>query len=680
MNGSIYKKDTSRLLSPQDWSRAKDVLTVAAGLEGGARTRLVEARFPDEPLLRTEVLSLLAVHDRVKSSLGPERIALLSGSQTPGPATVQASRAEQVVRVGVSYGPYSVIRLLGAGGMGQVYLADDVRLHRSVALKTLAGSWLNSPTARQRLLREARTAAALTHPHIATLYDILETERYLLMVMEYVEGRTAAALIDEGRIPLGHALRIATEICEALIYAHDRGFIHCDLKPSNVQVTPDGTAKVLDFGLARAKYDHYEIDPDSPEGGALLIGTPPYMPPERLLKGMLSVSGDIYSLGVTLFEMVTGRLPFQERESATLIGAIIGTEAPAVSSFVDGVPASIDQVVARALAKDPQERYQTAREFHRDLKDALALLDTGSSGPAPAANSKQLRPGSRTVFALAATLGAILALSFIGFVTSTLYASPLGLTSSFEGESPFWWPVWGVRSLILPLGQIIVAILILAIVGQLWRTALVVFRPLRHWYERLLARCDDLRIWAKAIPLRTAAGALLIAHVLALGLVYWRFRELAESLSNFLFNSGSIESLSPVHALDHMWYMRAFSLVLLGFGWGWYRLWNMKSRSTEPGSAITFVAGAALMVLTVLHMTAPYRLFFHSKGERVLYESQQCYSVGARGNDVLVFCPDQGWPWSRLVNRNDPALKPSGAREPIFSAATTNQPKSQKIP
>jgi Protein kinase domain len=509
----------------------------------------------------------------------------------------------------------------------------------------------------------------------------LETERYLLMVMEYVEGRTAAALIDEGRIPLGHALRIATEICEALIYAHDRGFIHCDLKPSNVQVTPDGTAKVLDFGLARAKYDHYEIDPDSPEGGALLIGTPPYMPPERLLKGMLSVSGDIYSLGVTLFEMVTGRLPFQERESATLIGAIIGTAAPAVSSFVDGVPASIDQVVARSLAKDPQERYQTAREFHRDLKDALALLDTGSSGsPIPAANPKQLGPSSRIFFALAATLGAIAALSFIGFVTSTVYGSPLGLTSSFEGESPLWWPVWGVRSLILPVGQIAIAILIFAIVGQVWRTALIVCGPLRHWYERHLARYDRLRIWAKAIPLRTAASALVIAHLLAQGLFYLRFRELIESFSNFLFNSGRIESLSTVNAFDHQLWMRASSLVLLVFGWGWYRLWNMKSRRTEPRSAITFVAGAALMVGTVLQMTCPYRLFFQSKGERVFYESNQCYAIGTRGNDVLIFCPTQDRPWSRLVNRNDPALKPSGTREPIFSAATTNQPKSQKIP
>src|SRR5204863_10122742 len=123
---------------------------------------------------------------------------------------------------------------------------DDMRLGRRVALTSLAGRWLASARARQRLLGEARTAAALSHPHIATLYDVLEDKGYLLLVMEYVEGRTADALRAEGPVPLGHAVRLAIQVCDALIYAHDRGIIHCDLKPSNLQVSPDGTTKVLD--------------------------------------------------------------------------------------------------------------------------------------------------------------------------------------------------------------------------------------------------------------------------------------------------------------------------------------------------------------------------------------------------------------------------------------------------
>src|SRR5207302_10554832 len=188
----------------------------------------------------------------------------------------------------------------------------------------------------------------------------------MLLVMDYVEGRTAAALTAEAPMPLGHAVRLTIEVAEALIYAHDRGIIHCDLKPSNVQVSPDGSGKVLDFGLARARYDRDEVDVDDGGHEVLLVGTPPYMPPERLLNGTLNVSGDIYSLGVTLFEMATGHLPFQERDSVTLIGAIIGTDAPAASSVAPGVPACLDRVLAQVLAKDPKERPHTARQFCRD--------------------------------------------------------------------------------------------------------------------------------------------------------------------------------------------------------------------------------------------------------------------------------------------------------------------------
>src|SRR5438552_868117 len=344
MSGSAEQNHAQAVVSPEEWRRAKDVLTVAAGLVGRERTRLVEKRFPNEPRLRFELLSLLEVHDKIKHSLTPQQTAAFCALENPQAPTQPAAPAEQVIHAGKSYGPYRVVRLIGTGGMGRVFLAQDTRLGRRVALKSLAGSWLKSSTARQRLLREARTAAALSHPHIATLYDILENDQSLLLVMEYVEGRTAAALTAEAAMPLGHAVRLTIQIGEALIYAHDRGIIHCDLKPSNVQVSPDGSAKVLDFGLARARYDGDEVEPDAASHEMLLVGTLPYMPPERLLNGTLNVSGDIYSLGVTLFEMATGHLPFEERESVTLIGAIIGTDAPAASSVAPGVPACLDRV------------------------------------------------------------------------------------------------------------------------------------------------------------------------------------------------------------------------------------------------------------------------------------------------------------------------------------------------
>ena len=238
-------------MSPQEWQRAKPVLSVAAGLAGHQRARLIEAEFPDEPTLRREVLVMLETHDTISRALGPAQVAALSASSIDN-FTGPLPTNDETLTIGARYGPYRVIRRLGAGGMGQVFLAEDTRLGRRVALKSLAGRWLASPNARQRLLREARAVAALSHPHIATLYDVLEEGKHLLLVMEYVEGRTAAALVAEGPIPLGQALRLASQIIDAVVYAHDRGIVHCDLKPLNVQVATDGTAKVLDFGLAHA--------------------------------------------------------------------------------------------------------------------------------------------------------------------------------------------------------------------------------------------------------------------------------------------------------------------------------------------------------------------------------------------------------------------------------------------
>src|SRR5262249_48348168 len=156
--------------------------------------------------------------------------------------------------------------------------------------------------------------------------------------------------------------------------------------------------------------------------------------------------------------------------------------------------------------------------------------------------------------------------------------------------------VWGLRSLILPIGQIVVAILILAVVSHFWRTSVAAIGPLRRCYERLLAGNGRLRSWVQTIPRRTFAGCLGGAHVLALEVFWWRYRELIGSINNFLLNSGSIENLSTAHAFDHKWYMRVLSLLLLAFGCGWYRLWKRKMRPLEPRSIATSVAGAAVMV------------------------------------------------------------------------------------
>jgi serine/threonine protein kinase len=656
------KVDSKFLLSPEDWIQAKGVLTIAADLTGTERARFVEEQFPSKSTLRRDLLSMLEIYDKLKETMGDRMVELSSVS--PERSTVPSELSgEDAVTIGSDYGPYRVLQLLGAGGMGQVFLAKDTRLGRLVALKSVAGRRMHSRTARQRLLQEAQAIAVLSHPNIATLYDVLEDSAYLLLVMEYVKGRTVAAEVAEGPLSLGHAVRLAIQVSDAMVYAHDRGIIHCDLKPSNVQVSPDGSAKVLDFGIAHAKYGWYEMD-DLPVSQGLLIGTPQYMPPERLLNGVLNASGDIYSLGVTLFEMVTGRRLFDESSFAALTGAILGAAAPRASSIAPSCPDALDEVLARALSKDPKQRQQTARELGRDLRSVLGVLDSETVAvPFPVSSHSPVRYGLRLPVLC---LVAILCLTLTGFVTSVLYTSPLGVTIAFDGESPMWWPVWGLRALVVPLAQIGFTLIVFGIASQLWRMASDL-PLLRRRLEPISSKAGHFLGWLRSVPTTRLTAGLLLVQLTALTLFQWRFSHLMEAVNNFILQSGNLAALASSHSREHTWYTRVLALLVMVFGLAWYKLRKHKSSTREPMSAPTLAAGTAMLLLTFFLMVAPYRLLFQCKGERVSYQSQLCYLVGKRENEASLFCPLQS-PWSRLIDLTDPALQRSGTTEKIFSS------------
>ena len=275
-------------------------------------------------------------------------------------------------------GPYLVMDRLGAGGMGEVYRARDTRLNRTVALKRLSNPALASEDARHRVLREARAAAALSHPHIATIFDVLDTPEGLVIVMEHVPGESLAASLRRGALPAEQAIRFAGQITDALVEAHDHGVVHRDLKPANIHITPDGKAKILDFGIARSAPDPTagESAPDemSTETGRV-IGTPGYMSPEQLAGGRVDHRTDIYGVGLLLFEMLTSRRPFQQADALGRALAVFDTRVPRVSALAPDVPDAVSDLVARAMAGNPQDRFGTARE----LSEALAQAGRGLS-------------------------------------------------------------------------------------------------------------------------------------------------------------------------------------------------------------------------------------------------------------------------------------------------------------
>jgi serine/threonine protein kinase len=630
--------------------RFKAVLAQATGLTTTERLRLIDASFPKDASLRAELVSVLEMHDRATRALSSE-----VGHEADA-TTVEAAHPwhrgtnSALLQTGAVYGPYRVIRQLGAGGMGQVFLAEDVRLRRRVALKSLSGTWLESVEARQRLMREARMAAALAHPNIATLYDVLEDGNHLLLVMEYVEGRTLRVAIDQGPLSVGHSVRLAVQIADAVSYAHDRGTIHCDLKPANVQVALDGAPKILDFGLARARWASDDRTAQASGELGVLVGTPAYMAPEWLGRGVLAPSVDIYSLGVIIFELLTGRHPFPEADLSSLVLAVLSAPAPRPSSLRTSVPITLDDVVSRALAKDPTLRYQSARELTRDLEPILSSVEP--------------RTASRLTLAgiwLSVTLVGLLA---AGSVTSLAYTLRFGSTS-FAEESPLLWPYWGLRSMVLPLAVMVTVAVGWGLLYGMARLCFAVFEPVRR---RTAPLHRHLREWAEQLrstPSGILAQVLFFVNIVAIALFYWRFHDVVEGLENFA-TQGPMTALAPSHSSHHRAFRMLLSMELFIFGLAWYRLLKTRYERREEG-VFSSLAGGMLAIVTICLLAAPYRVLYHNVGERVSYQSQPCYLVGQRSSDALLFCPRQVPPRNRLVRLDDPALVRGQVYESIFA-------------
>ena len=275
---------------------------------------------------------------------------------------------------------YRILGTLGSGGMGAVYKAEDTTLHRTVALKFLPESVAHTGKVCERLKREARTASALNHPNICTIYEVCEDAGEVFIAMEYIEGRTLSELISQGPLPMEKVLRYSLQISSALAHAHEKGVIHGDLKPHNIIVEPHGDAKILDFGLARrgnpAEFDRQTLETATAEGEVTLGGTFPYMAPEQIEGREASTRTDIWSFGILLHEMISGIRPFLGSNLFLLSNAIL-RDPPA--PLPPTVPAGLKTVVAKCLEKEPERRYRRAGETRAALEAINLSTDRGGA-------------------------------------------------------------------------------------------------------------------------------------------------------------------------------------------------------------------------------------------------------------------------------------------------------------
>ena len=275
--------------------------------------------------------------------------------------------------VGTTISHYRITEKLGEGGMGVVYKAEDTKLKRTVALKFLAAHLLNDEETNVRFHREAEAAAALTHSNIAVIYDIDESDGQSFIAMEFVEGLSVSDKVAERPLKLEEALNIAIQATQGLQAAHERGVIHRDIKSANLMVTPQGQVKIMDFGLAQL------ADRSKLTETTTVLGTPSYMSPEQAVGDKTDRRTDLWSLGVVLYEMVTGRLPFEgERQEAVLYG-ISNEELEPVTALRAGLPMELEWIIGKALAKDREERYQHAEDLLVDLRSLRKKLESGKS-------------------------------------------------------------------------------------------------------------------------------------------------------------------------------------------------------------------------------------------------------------------------------------------------------------
>jgi eukaryotic-like serine/threonine-protein kinase len=396
-------------MDPERWQRIAHVYESALQQEPAERGAfLAEASGSDEEL-RREVESLLA-HDSTP--------VLLDRPMLEAAAAVFTEQSD--LEPGTHLGPYRIDVLLGAGGMGQVYRAIDTRLNRTVAIKVLPPTLATDAQSRARFDREAQAIAGLTHPHVCTLHDVGHQDGVDFLVMEYLEGETLAARLENGPLTLDHALKCSIEIADALAAAHRHGVIHRDVKPSNVILTRNG-AKLLDFGLAKPTTSVIaggaSFAPTTPPGvtaQGTILGTFQYMAPEQLEGKDADARTDIFAFGAVVYETLTGKKAFDGTSQASVIGAIMHADPPAITTVQPLTPPALDRIVKTCLAKDPDDRWQTARDLSRELQWV---------GHAPSATDATRRPSAGR-YTLLGGVAVVVMAAISGYAAWTLKPAP----------------------------------------------------------------------------------------------------------------------------------------------------------------------------------------------------------------------------------------------------------------
>ena len=361
-------------MRPERWQRIKELFESALEREPDKRAAFLDRECAGDEALRSEVESLLSSHEQSESFMESPAVE---------DAAADLLADDRKLQAGQAIGRYEILSMIGEGGMGEVYLARDSRLQRKVALKMLPAYLSRDRDRLRRFEQEARAASALSHPNVCMIHEISEAEDGRpYIAMEYVEGETLRQRLEREPIKLGESLDVAVQVASALAAAHEAGIVHRDIKPENIMLRRDGLVKVLDFGLA--KLAEHPVSQIVTKAGTrsgvktepgVVLGTAQYMSPEQARGLAVDARTDVWSLGCVLYEMAAGRAPFEGSTTSDVIAAVLEHDPAPLTRYTREVPEAVEWMVTKALRKDREERYQTAKELLTDLRGLKHRLE-----------------------------------------------------------------------------------------------------------------------------------------------------------------------------------------------------------------------------------------------------------------------------------------------------------------
>jgi len=640
------------------WEQAKDVITEALKRVPSEREKFVRERCGDSTLAGEIITLLDAYKDGVDFLADPP------------------DEEEDQLEPGTRVGPYVIIDSIGRGGMGHVFLGSDPRLRRKVALKCVIRSLAGSGERRLRILHEARAAASVMHPNVATIHDVVEHDNRAFIVMEYVEGESLASRLKRERMPIDRVIAVGRQLASALSAAHAKHVVHRDLKPGNVHFTTDGAAKILDFGIANAPRmattvaaSGRKMNTSLPTRAGQQPGTPSYMSPQQLMgRGMVDERSDVYSLGVVLFEMATGRRPHHETTAAELVVAI-SNGTPRADEVDSRVPGALADVIDKALALEIDKRYQTAAELASALESVEREVIVG--------HEPIVLKAARVVIAMA-LLPVIVAL--IGLATTMGFNLTFGLTGPFAQEPLPMYFVWGLKALFgsvffMTLGVLI--ILALRVILRFLEAVPAVGRTMKRVRQ-------SLRSFAASVGLNRPsmlAQTITVAALIALSVFIWVHQPLIVSWGSFINTRSAdvLRPLAPANVREKTWYRLELDAIVLGLAYGLMKVAQMRRRTRIREGRAGMAMLACLIAIVVLLNEWPYRVFYHSEFERVDYGGDQCYIIGDSVDQYLLFCPTDQPPRNHAIAHADPKVHRLGIIENVFKVLDPDS-STQRLP